>query len=162
MTVAVLPGTFDPVTLGHLDIARRARALFDEVIVAVAHNSTKAPLLSVDERVALARAATSDLDGVSVEFVDGLLVDFCVRRGAGAIVKGLRGGADYDYERPMALMNRSLTGVETVFITGDNALSHVASSLVRDVARHGGDISAYVPDGVADAVAKALVRDTGA
>ncbi|WP_084038062.1 pantetheine-phosphate adenylyltransferase [Demequina sp. NBRC 110053] len=162
MTIAVLPGTFDPVTLGHVDIARRARALFDSVVIGVAHNSTKTPLLSVDQRVELAAAATSGIAGVSVEVVDGLLVDFCSERGAGAIVKGLRGGADYDYERPMALMNRSLTGIETVFVTGDNALSHVASSLVRDVARHGGDISAYVPEGVADAVARALARDTGA
>jgi pantetheine-phosphate adenylyltransferase len=93
---------------------------------------------------------------VSVEVANGLLVAFCRERHAGVLVKGLRGGADYDYERPMALMNRSLTGIETVFITGDPALAHVASSLVRDVARHGGDISAYVPDGVAASVADAV------
>ena len=159
MTVAVLPGSFDPVTLGHLDIAARTGALFDEVIVAVAHNSTKSPLLDVDTRVRLAADATAGLSGVRVEVVDGLLVDFCARVGATAIVKGLRGGADYDYERPMALMNRSLTGIETVFVTGDNALSHIASSLVRDVARHGGDIAPYVPPGVVEAVAAAL-RDS--
>ena len=159
MTIAVLPGTYDPVTLGHLDIARRAARLFDEVILAVAHNSTKTPLLALDRRVELATAATASIEGVRVEVVDGLLVDFCERAGAHAIVKGLRGGADYDYERPMALMNRSLTGIETVFVTGDNALSHIASSLVRDVARHGGDISAYVPVGVAAAVAAALDAD---
>ncbi|GIG55116.1 pantetheine-phosphate adenylyltransferase [Demequina activiva] len=156
MTIAVLPGSFDPITLGHLDIAARAGALFDEVIVAVAHNSTKTPLLDLETRVRLAADATAGLDGVRVEIVDGLLVDFCARRGANAIVKGLRGGADYDYERPMALMNRSLTGIETVFVTGDNSLSHIASSLVRDVARHGGDIAPYVPDGVVDAVTAAL------
>ena len=156
MTVAVLPGSFDPVTLGHLDIAARAGALFDEVVVAVAHNSTKTPLLDLDTRVRLAADATAGLDTVRVEIVDGLLVDFCARVGATAIVKGVRGGADYDYERPMALMNRSLTGIETVFVTGDNALSHIASSLVRDVARHGGDISPYVPAGVVEAVTAAL------
>lgn len=156
MTVAVFPGTFDPVTLGHVDIATRARMLFDGVIVAVAHNSTKAPLLDVDTRVALASAALAHLDGVTVEATDGLLVNFCRARGASAIVKGLRGGSDYDYERPMALMNRSLSGIETVFVTGDNALSHVASSLVRDVARHGGDITPFVPNGVAGAVRAAL------
>ncbi|WP_062079123.1 pantetheine-phosphate adenylyltransferase [Demequina globuliformis] len=156
MSVAVFPGTFDPITIGHVDIAARAARLFDEVVIAVAHNSTKTPLLDADARVALAVSATRHLDGVSVEQTDGLLVDFCRDRGANAIVKGLRGGADFDAERPMALMNRSLTGIETVFIVGDNALSHIASSLVRDVARHGGDVSTYVPPGAADAIVAAL------
>ena len=156
MTIAVLPGSFDPVTLGHVDIATRAAGLFDQLIVAVAHNSAKTPLLDVPTRVELASAALAHLPNVTVEATNELLVSFCRERGATVIAKGLRGGADYDYERPMALMNRSLTGVETVFITGDPALAHVASSLVRDVARHGGDISAYVPKGVADAVLAAL------
>jgi len=156
MTIAVLPGSFDPMTLGHVDIATRAAKLFDQLIVAVAHNSAKAPLLDVSARAKLASGALQHLPNVTVAVADGLLVAFCRERGATAIVKGLRGGADYDYERPMALMNRSLTGIETVFITGDAALSHVASSLVRDVARHGGDISPYVPPGVVDAVAAAL------
>jgi pantetheine-phosphate adenylyltransferase len=156
MTLAVFPGSFDPVTLGHVDIVVRARALFDTVVVAVAHNSTKTPLLDLDTRVRLAAEAVQHLQGVEVVPVDGLLVEFCEERDATAIVKGLRGGADYDFERPMALMNRSITGIETVFVTGDNALSHVASSLVRDVARHGGDIKAYVPHGVEPAVLAAL------
>lgn len=156
MTVAVFPGSFDPVTLGHVDIATRARALFERVVVAVAHNSSKQPLLPVDARVSLASAALAHLDGVEVKAVDGLLVDFCEAEGAGAIVKGLRGGADYDYERPMALMNRSLTGIETVFVSGDPALQHVASSLVRDVARHGGSITHLVPPGVEPVVLEAL------
>jgi pantetheine-phosphate adenylyltransferase len=156
MTIAVLPGSFDPVTLGHVDIATRAANLFDQVIVAIAHNAAKAPLLDVNTRVSLASGALEHLPNVTVAAADGLLVAFCRERGATAIVKGLRGGADYDYERPMALMNRSLTGIETVFITGDAALAHVASSLVRDVARHGGDVSPYVPAGVADAIAAAL------
>ncbi len=156
MTLAVLPGTYDPITLGHVDIATRARTLFDEVVIGIAHNSTKTPLLDVAARARLAAQATEHLEGVRVEVIDGLLVQFCEQVGATAIVKGLRGGADYDVERPMALMNRSLTGVETVFLTGDNALSHIASSLVRDVARHGGDIDEYVPDGVAAAVRQAL------
>ena len=152
MTIAVLPGSFDPVTLGHVDIATRAASLFEHVIVAVAHNSAKTPLLDVDTRLELASDALAHLPNVSVEATQGLLVAFCAERGATVIAKGLRGGADYDYERPMALMNRSLTGIETVFVTGDPALAHVASSLVRDVARHGGDISAYVPDAVVAAV----------
>ncbi|WP_062388478.1 pantetheine-phosphate adenylyltransferase [Demequina iriomotensis] len=159
MTTAVFPGSFDPMTWGHVDIATRARSMFSKVVIAVAHNSTKSPLLDLDTRVELARRAVQPLEGVEVTAVDGLLVDFCKDIGAGVIVKGLRGGADYDYERPMALMNRSLTGIETVFITGDNALSHVASSLVRDVARHGGAIGRYVPDGVVDAVAAALAAE---
>jgi len=156
VTIAVLPGSFDPVTLGHVDIAARAATLFEHVIVAVAHNSAKTPLLDVDTRLALASGALAHLSNVSVEATSGLLVEFCRERGAGVIVKGLRGGADYDYERPMALMNRSLTGIETVFITGDTALAHVASSLVRDIARHGGDIAPYVPDDVVAAVHKAV------
>lgn len=156
MTIAVFPGTFDPITLGHLDIAMRARTMFDEVIIAVAHNSSKSPLLDAATRVDVAAGAVALLEGISVESVDGLLATFCADRGADVIVKGLRGGADYDAELPMALMNRSLTGVETIFIVGDGSLSHVASSLVRDVARHGGDISEYVPDGVADVVLGAL------
>jgi pantetheine-phosphate adenylyltransferase len=156
MTIAVFPGTFDPITLGHIDIAVRARGLFKEVIIGVAHNSSKSPLLDAQTRIDVASAAVAHLDGVRVELVEGLLATFCEDRGAGVIVKGLRGGADYDAELPMALMNRSLTGIETVFIVGDGALSHVASSLVRDVARHGGDISAYVPAGVAPVVVDAL------
>jgi pantetheine-phosphate adenylyltransferase len=156
MTIAVFPGTFDPITLGHVDIAVRARGLFDEVIIGVAHNSSKSPLLSAASRVEVASNAVAHLDGITVEMVDGLLATFCEQRGAGVIVKGLRGGADYDAELPMALMNRSLTGIETIFIVGDGSLSHVASSLVRDVARHGGDISSYVPDGVAQIVLGAL------
>jgi pantetheine-phosphate adenylyltransferase len=159
MATAVFPGSFDPITLGHVDIAMRARVLFDHVIIAVAHNSSKTPLLDVDTRVRLASAAVEHLDGVEVRATDGLLVDFCASVDARVIVKGLRGGADYDVERPMALMNRALTGIETVFITGDNALSHVASSLVRDVARHGGDIGDFVPDGVEAAVHEALRRE---
>jgi len=158
MTIAVLPGSFDPVTVGHIDIATRAATLFEHVIVAVAHNSAKTPLLDGETRLALASAALEPLTNVTVEATSGLLVDFCRDRGATVIVKGLRGGADYDYERPMALMNRSLTGIETVFVTGDPALAHVASSLVRDVARHGGDISPYVPDAVVAAVAEATHR----
>ena len=156
MTTVVFPGSFDPITLGHVDIAVRARLLFDHVVIAVAHNSTKSPLLDVDTRVDLASSAVAHVEGIEVASTEGLLVEFCEAQGAVAIVKGLRGGADYDLERPMALMNRSLTGIETVFITGDTALSHIASSLVRDVARHGGDVSGYVPPGVETALLGAL------
>ncbi|WP_425956563.1 pantetheine-phosphate adenylyltransferase [Xylanimonas sp. McL0601] len=159
MTTAVCPGSFDPFTLGHLDVVRRTRALFDVVVVGVAKNPGKAGLLPLETRVDLVRAAlaadpaTAD---VRAEVVPGLVVDFCRDLGAAAIVKGLRGGADLDAETPMALMNRHLSGVETVYVTGDPALSHIASSLVKDIARHGGAIEDLVPDGVAAAVRAAL------
>jgi pantetheine-phosphate adenylyltransferase len=156
--IAVCPGSYDPVTLGHLDVVRRARVLADEVVLAVATNAGKAPLLALDERVDLARAAVSTLDGVRVEPVEGLLVDFCTRIGASMLVKGLRSGADHDAELPMALMNRHLTGIETVFLPADPAFAHIASSLIKDVARHGGAIEDLVPDGVAAAVRARLAE----
>ncbi len=156
VSVAVCPGSFDPLTLGHVDVVRRARGMFDEVVVGIAVNSAKAPLLSGQERVRLARAVFAHDPGVRVEPVPGLLADFVREQGAHAIVKGLRGGADFDGELPMALMNRHLTGVETVFVVGDPALAHVASSLVKDVARFGGQIEDLVPPAVAAAVLAAL------
>lgn len=152
MSIAVCPGSFDPITLGHLDVVRRGRDLFDEVVVAVATNAAKRTLLSLDERVSLARAAVADLPGVRVEPAPGLLVDLCRQVGATALLKGLRGGGDYDAELPMALMNRHLSGIETVFLPADRSVAHIASSLVKDVARHGGRIEDLVPDGVAQAV----------
>lgn len=152
MSIAVCPGSFDPITLGHLDVIRRGRELFDQIVVAVATNAAKRTLLSLDERVALARDAVADLPGVRVEPAPGLLVDLCRQIGATALLKGLRGGGDYDAELPMALMNRHLTGIETVFLPADRSVAHIASSLVKDVARHGGPIEDLVPDGVAQVV----------
>lgn len=151
MSLAVCPGSFDPVTLGHLDVVRRARGVFDEVVLAVAHNPAKSYLFDLEQRVELARSALDGLD-VRVDVVEGLLADYCREAGATAIVKGLRGGADYDSEQPMALMNRHLSGVETVFLVGDGALAHIASSLVKDIASHGGDVSDLVPPAVAQAL----------
>ena len=156
MSIAVCPGSFDPVTLGHLDIIRRARALFDEVVIGVAQNSAKSPLLAAQERRRLVAEAVADIPGVSVALVPGLLAAFCREIGAVAVVKGLRGGADFDAEHPMALMNRHLYGVETVFVVGDSRLAHIASSMVKDVARHGGPIADLVPAGVEPAVRAAL------
>ncbi|WP_142161539.1 pantetheine-phosphate adenylyltransferase [Cellulomonas sp. SLBN-39] len=156
MRTAVCPGSFDPLTLGHVDVVRRARTMFDEVVVVVAHNAAKRALLDVDERVALAAEALADVGGVRVVATSGLLADAVRELGACAVVKGLRGGADVDAEVPMALMNRHLSGVETVFVLGDPALSHIASSLVKDVARHGGPIEDLVPAPVAAAVRRAL------
>jgi pantetheine-phosphate adenylyltransferase len=135
---------------------RRARRVFDEVIVAIAINSAKTTLFDTETRVSLARAAVADMEGVSVRLVPGLLVDFCHEVGANAIVKGLRGGSDVDHEVPMALMNRHVGDLETVFLLGDPALGHVASSLVKDVARFGGRIENLVPSPVAEALYAAL------
>lgn len=159
---AVCPGSYDPVTSGHLDIVTRAAALYDEVVVAVLHNPEKEGTFPVPARVAFVEAAVeaAGLSGrVRVEaFAGRLLVDVCRDVGAGVVVKGLRGGTDFAYELPMALMNRHLTGVETVFLPGDPAFEHVSSSLVKEVARYGGDVSALVPDAVRDALV-ARVRD---
>lgn len=154
--VAVCPGSFDPVTLGHLDVVNRALHLADEVVVAVGANAAKRPLLDVEVRVALFTAAVADLPAVRVVPMAGLLADLCTEVGATVIVKGLRGGADFDAEYPMALMNRHLCDVDTAFVIGDPRLAHIASSMVRDVARHGGRIDDLVPAGVAEAVAAAL------
>jgi pantetheine-phosphate adenylyltransferase len=156
VVLAVCPGSYDPFTLGHLDVVRRARGLADEVVVLVAHNAAKSPLLDVATRVALIEDAVADLPGVRVASSGGLLADELRTLGADVVVKGLRGGADFDAELPMALMNRHLSGVETAFVVGDPALSHVASSLVKDVARHGGRIEDLVTPAVAAAVRAAL------
>jgi len=161
VTTAVCPGSFDPITLGHLDIVRRARRMFDVVVVGVARNAAKNALLPPERRVELARAALAEhpeTADVRVEVVPGLLVDFCREVGAVAVVKGLRGGADFDSELPMALMNRHLTGVETLFVPGDQRYAHIASSLVKDIARFGGPIDDLVPQGVAAEVRAALAR----
>jgi len=155
----VCPGSFDPVTVGHVDVVRRAGALYDEVVVAVLHNPAKRGTFTPEERRDLILDACGDLGGLRVEiFADRLLVDVCREVGAGAIVKGLRGGTDFAYELPMALMNRHLTGIETVFLPGDPRFEHVSSSLVKEVARYGGDISGLVPDRVRDALVERLRR----
>lgn len=154
MTRAVCPGSFDPVTLGHLDVLTRAAGLFDEVVVAVGVNASKRRLFTADERIAMLTNATAGLPNVRVAGFTGLLTDFCAEQGAGAVVKGLRGSADYDYELPMAHMNRHLSGVETVFVASRPELVHVSSSLVKEVAGLGGDVSAFLTEDVA-----ARVRD---
>jgi pantetheine-phosphate adenylyltransferase len=148
MTRAVCPGSFDPVTNGHLDIIRRAAAIFDELVVATGTNISKSRLFQPDERLEMLREVCADLPNVSVQGFDGLIVDFCREIEAQAIVKGLRGGNDYEYELPMAQMNAHLTGVETVFLTTNASWGYVSSSLVKEVASLGGDVSALVPASV--------------
>ena len=142
---AVCPGSFDPVTNGHLDVVTRAAALFDEVVVAVGVNASKSRLFTPEERIEMLRTACRDLPNVSVDGFSGLLTDFCRERGAVAVVKGLRAASDFDYELQMAQMNATLAPVETVFLPTSPAYSFVASSLVKEVATLGGDVTGLVP-----------------
>ncbi|HEX9776495.1 MAG TPA: pantetheine-phosphate adenylyltransferase [Actinomycetota bacterium] len=146
---AIYPGTFDPFTLGHLDIVERAAPLFGRVIVAISQNPSKTPLFTVAERVAMAQEAVSELSGVAVETFDGLLVAYAERAGAAVIVKGIRGGEDAAYEEQMAQMNRDMTGIETVYLSASPAYRAVSSTLVKEIARFGGTIDRFVPSGVA-------------
>jgi pantetheine-phosphate adenylyltransferase len=145
---ALCPGTFDPVTNGHLDIVQRAAALFDRVVVAVVENPAKEPLFSVGERAEMLREALSGLGNVEVESFSGLLVDHARRRGVGVIVKGLRAVSDFDSELQMAQMNRHLGEIETCFVPTSPRWSYLSSSLVKEIAGYGGDVSGLVPDQV--------------
>ncbi len=157
MRRAVCPGSFDPVTNGHIDIISRAAGLFDEVVVAVGVNKSKATarLFSAEERMEMLEKVCADFPNVSVAGFDGLLTTFCSERGINAIVKGLRAISDFDSELQMAQMNSSLTDVETVFIPTTPEYSFLASSLVREVATFGGDVSKLVP---ADVLARLTAR----
>jgi pantetheine-phosphate adenylyltransferase len=149
MRRAVCPGSYDPLHKGHVEIIARAASMYDEVIVAVSTNYAKKYRFSLEERLAMARETLSYLRGVSVEPMgDGLLAEYCRSHGAGVIVKGLRSSQDYHYELPMAHMNRHLAGIETVFLAGENSYSHVSSTLIKEVASLGGDISEFVPKAV--------------
>ena len=142
----VCPGSYDPITVGHLDVITRASALFDEVVVAVLHNPDKQGTFTPQERIALIEESTSGLPNVRAEeFGRRLIVDVCRELDAGVLLKGIRGSVDYDYEQPMAQMNREMTGVETLLLPGDPALGHYSSSLIRTVASLGGDVASMVP-----------------
>jgi pantetheine-phosphate adenylyltransferase len=155
-STALCPGTFDPVTNGHLDIIERASTRFDHLVVGVLDNPSKAPLFSVEERAGMLKEATADLAGVEVASFSGLLVDFADSRAIGTIVKGLRAVSDFDYELQMAQMNHRLRGVETFFMTTNPNWSYLSSSLVREVARFGGDVSELVPAFVVERLAEKL------
>ncbi|CAM5289884.1 pantetheine-phosphate adenylyltransferase [Leifsonia shinshuensis] len=152
--IAVVPGSFDPVTLGHLDVIERAARLWDEVHVLVVHNPDKSALLPIAQRVALIERSIEDagIEGriVVASWSVGLLVDYCTDVGADVLVKGIRSQVDVAYETPMAIVNRHLADVETVFLLPDPANAHVSSSLVRQVANLGGDVSPYVPPAVSE------------
>ncbi len=148
MRKAVCPGSFDPVTNGHLDIVARAAAQFDQVTVAVLINKRKASLFTVDERIEMLKEATAIHGNVVVDAFHGLLVDFCQEKEITAIVKGLRAVSDFDYELQMAQMNHRLTGVETFFVSTNPLYSYLSSSLVKEVATYGGDVRGLLPDNV--------------
>lgn len=148
MRRAVCPGSFDPITNGHLDVIERASSLFDEIVVVVGINQSKNRLFEPDERVEMIREAVAHLPNVSVDTFRGLLVDFCVAHDIKAIVKGLRAVSDFDYELQMGQMNHSLAKVDTLFMPADPHYSFLSSSLVKEVATYGGDVSKLVPEAV--------------
>ena len=159
MRRAVCPGSFDPVTNGHIDVITRAARLFDEVIVATGTNMSKNRIFTPDERLDMLTEATAGLDNVRVRGFTGLIVDFCREVDAVAIVKGLRGAGDYEYELPMAQMNRHLTRVETVFLPGAVDNVFVSSSLIKEVAGFGGDVRDLVPDFVRERLISRLFEN---
>lgn len=156
MRRAVCPGSFDPVTRGHLDIFGRSAQLFDEVIVGLLINEAKQGLFTVEERLDMLREVTKEFPNVRVMSFQGLLVDFCRDQGAQVVVKGLRAVSDFDYELQMAQMNIGLSGVETLFMPTNPVYSFIASSLVKEVAKWGGDVSTYVPELVERRLAERL------
>jgi pantetheine-phosphate adenylyltransferase len=150
MKIAVYPGTFDPVTNGHIDIIKRSLTIFDQVIIAVALNPKKAPMFKVSERVEMTKEATQDLSRITVEPFDGLLVDYVKNKKATAIIRGLRAVSDFEYELQMALMNRKLDqAIETVFLMPSEEYSYLTSTLIKEVASHGGETKGLVPPHVA-------------
>src|SRR5437868_4596469 len=159
MRRAIYPGSFDPVTNGHLDVIARARKLFDEVVVAVAHNLDKEPLFSLDERLQLLQDALANQPGVQIGQFEGLLVEFAVAQQANAVIRGLRAVSDFEFEFQMALMNRKLeSSVETIFLMPKEEYTYLSSRLVKEIARLGGDVSKFVPEPVAKALRQKFSR----
>lgn len=159
MKIAVYPGSFDPVTKGHLDIIQRASALVDELVVGVLNNNAKTPLFSAEERVDMIKSVTENLKNVRVEAFSGLSVDFVRKCNAGFIVRGLRAVTDFEYELQMAQTNRSMDrGVDTIFFTTELNYAYISSTIVKEVAWYGGDISGFVPHKVAEHVYR-KIRD---
>ncbi|MBQ3379453.1 MAG: pantetheine-phosphate adenylyltransferase [Clostridia bacterium] len=157
MNIAVYPGSFDPITNGHLDIIRRASKLYDKVVVGVLTNTSKQPMFGKSQRADFIRRSTADLGNVEVAFFEGLLVDFLRKENAKVIVKGLRATSDFEYEFQMALVNKQLCPeVETVFLSSSEKFTYLSSSVVREIGRLGGDISMFIPSEILDDVNKAM------
>jgi pantetheine-phosphate adenylyltransferase len=157
--LAIYPGSFDPLTFGHMDVIERSAKLFDQVIVAVGANSAKKPLLTTDARVKAIRESVAGIPNVSVDSFSGLLVDFVLAQGATVVIRGLRATADFEYEFQMATVNRKLTGnLETLFLMTKWEHSYLSSTIVKELARLGGDYSSFVPEPVARVIADSLKR----
>jgi pantetheine-phosphate adenylyltransferase len=161
MSGAVCPGSFDPVTLGHIDVFERAAAQFDEVVVAILFNQAKKGMFDLEERIAMIEESTSHLSNLRVETGQGLVVDFVTSRGMTAIVKGLRTDTDFEYELQMAQMNKHIAGVDTFFVATAPQYSFVSSSLAKEVAMMGGDVSALLPEPVNRRLRERLSRRNG-
>jgi pantetheine-phosphate adenylyltransferase len=158
MRRAIYPGSFDPITNGHLDVIERARKLFDEVVVAVTHNDEKQPLFSLNDRLGLLRETAGKIDNVRIAEFEGLLVEFARNEEAGVVIRGLRAISDFEFEFQMALMNRKLdSAVETIFLMPKEEYTYLSSRIVKEIARLGGNVSGFVPA----CVAKALSRKFG-
>ncbi len=158
MKRAVCPGSFDPITYGHLDIIERAAEQFDQVVVAVLENRTKSSLFTVQERISMISEVTQEIPNVSVDSWHGLLVDYCKSNGVQAIVKGLRAVTDFDYELQMAQVNLQGSGVETMFMATSPVHSFLSSSLVKELAHHGGNVSTMVPPSINEALKLRVAR----
>lgn len=157
--IAVYPGTFDPVTNGHIDLVERSLRIFDEVIVGIAANPKKQPLFSLDERISMFKDATSRFKHLVIEGFDGLLVDYIKRREAVATIRGLRAVSDFEYEMQMALMNRRLDSmIETVFMMPSEEYSFITATIVKEVASYGGDVSSLVPKVVVERLKKKFTK----
>ncbi|MGN1013885.1 MAG: pantetheine-phosphate adenylyltransferase [Butyricicoccus sp.] len=159
MRIGIYPGSFDPPTMGHLNIIQRASVLFDKVIVAAMVNGSKQSSFTMEEKAEFLRRMTKDIPNVEVDTFSGLLADYVADKGACAIVKGLRAVSDFEYEFQMALANKKLNGqAETVFLMTDQNYLYLSSTIVRDIARHGGDISGFVPDEIQEDIVRKLYR----
>ncbi|EQA44869.1 pantetheine-phosphate adenylyltransferase [Leptospira broomii serovar Hurstbridge str. 5399] len=157
--IAIYPGSFDPLTNGHVDILQRSMGLFDKVIIGVAVNSSKSFLFSIEERLSFIRQVTEGWSNLEIDTFEGLTVDYCRKRGAKSIIRGLRAVTDFDYEYAISLMNKKLAPeIETIFLMSSNEYSFVSSTIVKEVARHGRDVSAQVPDIVSKALLKKLSK----
>ncbi|MBQ8795865.1 MAG: pantetheine-phosphate adenylyltransferase [Clostridia bacterium] len=159
MKTVICPGSFDPVTKGHMDIIERASRLFDKVVVAVLNNSSKNPCFTIEERIGLLKETTTHLKNVEIETFDGLLVDFAKIKGASAVVKGLRAVTDFEYEFQMSMINKKLCPeVETIFLNTSQEYMYLSSSVVKQIAAAGGDISLFVPEEIRDKIVDRLLN----